>query len=182
MSQPNQCWSVLRQGFICHHRESQLQDECLCLNYWVCFAPYSLRFVDSGNKLNWKRKKMLVLCLAQSQAGGQAEQLAKCGLHTASPTPPSRGHVSSAVTWLLGCQVAFLTFKLRGETWTQAFPPLTLPCPFFSHPHSWEEGTWTQEHLRHWSGDWGNIFGDGWVVFGCLLKYAPIGISMKSFS
>lgn len=67
-----------------------------------------------------------MLCLAW----GQAELQAKCGLGVARPTP------LEALDLLLspGCQAALWKLHLRGEAWTQAFPPPLLPCPSLPIP------------------------------------------------
>lgn len=122
MSKASQCWPFLCQGFICHCRGAPLSDECLCLNFWVCFAPHSLRFVDSENKLNWERKKVLVLCLAS----GQMEQWAKCGLGVTCHTLLGALYLP----WSSGCQAALLMLELREEAWTQAFLYSTPVIPF----------------------------------------------------
>lgn len=168
--QPNQCWSFFHQGFICHCRGPQLHDECLCLNHWVCFALYSLRFIDSKNKLNWKRKTMLVLCLDEGQAKLGQVWFRCCLSH------PSRDPVSSAVPWLPCCPPD-IPAQMRGLD--LSLPTSTFPLPLVPSPQMKRRENLNPRTFKTLVWGWGTVF---WLGRWCLgVQVCPGGTLYEEF-
>lgn len=73
--------------------------------------------------------------------------------------------------------------ELRGEAWTQAFPLHSSPALSLPKPTADRKRESEAKNIRGaGGGDWGTLFGAGWVAVGRLFKSALMGISVKGFS